>query len=97
MYNLKKARTLKDMVYGLEPLAYYFEISPREFWSSPYREIYLYCEIQFIRTIEDFKQEITLQEAVTDKILQGDSMRKKPKIVPLRKIFKDLFKKNKNL
>ena len=85
------------MVYGLETLAYYFGISPKEFWNSRYREIYLYCEIQFIKTIEDFKQEITLQEAVTDKLLQGDSMRKKPKIIPLRKTFKDLFKKSKNL
>ena len=85
------------MVYAIEPLAYYFGISPGEFWSSRYREIYLYCEIQFIKTIEDFKQEITLQEAVKDKLLQGDSMRKKPKIIPLKEKFKDLFKKSKNL
>ena len=81
------------MVYRLEPLAYYFNIKPQEFWKSRYKEIYLYCEMQFIRIIEDFKQEITLQEAVTDKLLQGDSMRKKPKIVPLKKMFKDIFKK----
>lgn len=81
------------MVYGLEPLAYYFNLSPHEFWNTRYKEIYLYCEIQFIRIVEDFKQEITLQEAVTDKLLQGDSMRKKPKIVPLRKMFSELFRK----
>lgn len=85
------------MVYGLEPLAYYFNIKPQDFWNSRYKEIYLYCEIQFIRIMEDFKQEITLQEAVTDKLLQGDSMRKKPKIVPLKKMFKNLFEKSKNL
>ena len=46
-----------------------------------------------MRIIEDFKQEIILQEAVTDKLLQGDCMRKKPKIVPLKQTFKELFKK----
>ncbi len=66
---------------------------PKEFWNSRYKEIYLYCEMQFIRVIEDFKQDVTLQEGVTDKLLQGDSMRKKPKIIPLRKMFKELFKK----
>ncbi len=81
------------MVYAIEPLAYYFGVLPKEFWSSRYREIYLYCEIQFVKIIEDFKQEITLQEAVTDKLIRADSMRKKPKIVPLKQIFKDLFKK----
>lgn len=83
------------MVYALEPLAYYFNIKPQDFWNSRYKEIYLYCEIQFIRTIEDFKQEITLQEAVTDKLIQADSMSKKPKIVPLKKMFKEIFKSKK--
>ena len=81
------------MVYGLEPLAYYFNIKPQDFWNSRYKEIYLYCEVQFIRIREDFKQDITLQEAVTNKLLQGDSMRKKPRIILLRKIFEELFKK----
>lgn len=74
-------------------MAYYFNIKPQEFWNSTYREMYLYCDMQFIKTIEDFKQEINLQEAVTDKLLQGDCMSKKPKIVPLRKTFEKLFKK----
>lgn len=81
------------MVYGLEPLAYYFNIKPQEFWNSRYKEIYMYCELQFVRIKENFKQEILLQEAVTDKLLQGDAMRKKPKIIPIRKIFKELFAK----
>lgn len=54
----------------------------------------MYCEMQVVRIKESFKQEITLQEAVTNKLLQGDCMRKKPKIVPLREIFKELFKNN---
>lgn len=92
---MKNAKTLNDIIYGLEALAYYLDIKPKEFWNSRYKEMYLYCEIQFIKITESFKQDIILQEAVTDKLLQGDSMRKKPKIVPLRKTFKHLFKKNK--
>lgn len=77
----------------MELLAYYFNIKPSEFWNSRYREMQLYCEMQSIKIIEDFKQQITLQEAVTDKMIQADSMSKKPKIVPLRKMFEELFKK----
>ena len=84
------------MIYALEPLSYYFNVKPNEFWNSRYKEIYLYCEMQFVKNLEDFKQNIVLQEAVTDKLLQGDSMRKKPKIVPLRKMFSNLFKKPPN-
>lgn len=50
--------------------------------------------MQFVRNVENYKQEIILQEAVTDKMIQADSMSKKPKIVPLRNMFKGLFKKN---
>ena len=49
--------------------------------------------MQFIRITENLKQEIILQEEVTNKLLQGDCMRKKPKIVPLKQTFKELFKK----
>lgn len=81
------------MVYALEPLAYYFNIKPSEFWSSTYREINLYCEMQFVRVVEEFKQDIILQDATTDKLIQADSMSKRPKIVSLRKTFEELFKK----
>ena len=74
-------------------IPYYFGVIPKDFWNSRFKDIYLFCEIQFIKQKEDFKQSVILQEAVTDKLLQGDSMRKKPKIVPLRKMFKELFKK----
>ena len=50
--------------------------------------------MQFIRIQEDFKQEIILQEAVTDKLIKSDAMsNKKPKIIPLRKIFNKYFEK----
>lgn len=81
------------MIYCLEALAYYLGMKPSEFWNGRYKEIYLFCEINVIRIKEDFKQNIILQEATTDKIIQADSMSKKPKIVPLRKMFNELFKK----
>lgn len=46
-----------------------------------------------IRIKEDFKQDVILQEAATNKLIQADSMSKKPKIVPLKKMFKELFDK----
>ena len=82
------------MIYCLEPLSYYYGMKPMEFWNCRYKEVYLYCEMNMLRIKEDFKQSILLQEATTDKLIQADSMSKKPKIVPLRKIFKELFKKN---
>ena len=58
-----------------------------------YKEVNKFCQSNLIRLQDDFKRNIILQEAVTDKIIQADSMSKKPKIVPLRKTFKELFKK----
>lgn len=49
--------------------------------------------MQFLKTTEGFKQDIILNEAITDKLIQADSMSKRPKIVPLRKTFSSLFKK----
>lgn len=58
-----------------------------------YKEINKFCQANLIRLQDDFKRNIILQEAVTDKMIQADSMSKKPKIVPLRKMFQELFKK----
>lgn len=69
-------------------------MKPNEFWNCTYREASLYCEINLIRMQDDFRQEIILQEAVTDKVIQADAMsNKSPKIVPLQKTFPTLFKK----
>lgn len=56
-----------------------------------YKEINKFCQSNLVRLQDDFKRNIILYEATTDKMIQADSMSKKPKIVPLRKIFKDLF------
>ena len=44
-----------------------------------------------IRILDDFKLQIMLQEATTDKLIKADSMSKRPKIIPLKKMFKKLF------
>lgn len=67
-------------------------MKPDEFWNSEYRQINLYLQINMIKILDDFKMQITLQEAVTDKLIKADSMSKKPKVISLRKMFSKLFK-----
>lgn len=92
--NIKDAETIERMVYCLEPLAYYFGMKPSEFWNERYKNVSLYCEANLIKLQDDFKQQIILQEAVTNKLIQADSMSyANPKIVPIQKTFNILFKK----
>ena len=44
-----------------------------------------------IRILDDFKIQIMLQEAVTDKLIKADSMSKRPKVIPIKKMFAKLF------
>lgn len=76
----------------MEPLSYYFDMKPNEFWNSKYSEINTYCQAHLVKNIDDLKREINLQEAVTNKIIQADSMSKSPKIIPIRDSYKELFK-----
>lgn len=80
------------MIYALEPLAYYFEIKPEEYWNCEYRQINLYLQTNMFKIVDEFKMQIQLQEAVTDKLIKADSMSKRPKVIPLRKMFAKLFK-----
>lgn len=69
-------------------------MKPDEFWNCEFREMILYCDINIIRINEDFKTNIILHEAVTNKMIQADPLgNKKPKVNPLTKTFKELFKK----
>lgn len=81
------------MIFALEPLAYYFNMKPNEFWSCEYKQVNLFLQTNMTKILDDFKMQIVLQEAVTDKLIRADSMSKKPKIIPLRKMFNKLFKK----
>lgn len=84
---------MSELIYSLETLSYYFSLMPRDFWNMSYKEINRFCQANLIKLQDDFKRNIILQEAVTDKMIQADSMSKKPKVVPLRKMFQELFKK----
>ncbi len=66
-------------------------MKPHEFWNSTVREVYTYLNCRIIRKLDDFRQQIDLQEAVTNKIIKADSMCKSPKIVPIRESYKELF------
>ena len=57
-------------------------MKPEEFWNSGYLEINIYCQAHLIKTMDDLKREINLQEAVTNKLIRADSMSKRPKIIP---------------
>lgn len=94
--NIKEAKTIIELIYTLEPLCYYFSMKPNEFWDSTYRQINLYTQSNLCHRLDDFKQEINLQEAITDKLIMADAMsNRKPKIIPLHKTFKSLFPENK--
>lgn len=69
-------------------------MKPKEFWNSRYSEINNYCQMCMIKTIDDLKKEINLQEAVTNKLIKADSMTKNPKIILIRDNYKNLFNEN---
>ena len=89
---IEKAEHLIDLIYSIEPLAYYFDMKPQEFWNARFLEISTYCQAHLIKIVDDLKREINLQEAVTNKLIKADSMSKKPKIEPIRNNYKELFK-----
>ena len=92
--KIKEAKTIVELIYALEPLCYYFSMKPVEFWNSTYREINIYTQANLCHIIDDFRQEIKLQEAVTDKMIMADAMsNRRPKIIPLQKTFQNIFPK----
>jgi hypothetical protein len=67
-------------------------MKPDEFWNCEYRYINTFLKTNMVRLLDDFKIQILLQEAVTDKLIKADSMSKRPKVIPLKKMFSKLFK-----
>lgn len=68
-------------------------MKPAEFWNSTAREVYTYFNSRAIRKLDDFRNEINLQEAVTNKLLAGDCMNKNSKILMIKDSFSELFEK----
>lgn len=72
-------------------------MKPNEYWDSTYREINVFVQSNICSIMDKFRQDINLQEAVTNKIIMADAMsNEKPKIISLLETFKDLFPKKKN-
>ena len=46
----------------MEQLAYYFDMKPHEFWNSRYSEINIYCQTHLVKTIDELKCDINLQD-----------------------------------
>lgn len=67
-------------------------MKPQEYWNCEYRQMVLFCEINSIKQLENFRENVIIQEAVSDKLIQADGMNKRPKVIPLKKMFKELFK-----
>ena len=89
--RVKDVNTIIELLYAIEPLCYYFDMKPREFWNSTYREVNLYLQTHLVKIVDNLKREINLQEAVTNKLIRADSMSKRPKIIPIRDHYKELF------
>lgn len=66
-------------------------MKPQEFWNGSFKEINLYCQVHLTRQIDELRQEINLQEAVTNKLISGDCMNQNAKIILIRDSYKELF------
>lgn len=53
----------------------------------------MFCQASLIREEENLKQTIIVQDAITDKTIQANPFNKRPKVIPLVKTFKKIFKK----
>ena len=81
-------------MYAYENLAYYYGMHPNEYWNCEYLEVVKFCDMNYLKDTEKLRETIIVQEQVTNKLIQADAMsNKRPKVISLTKIFKDLFKK----
>ena len=72
-------------------------MKPEEFWNSTYREINVFTQVRLVRIMDELRQEMKVQEEVTNKLIMADAMsNRKPKITSLLKIFEKLFPKKEN-
>ncbi len=61
-----------------------------------YKEVTVYCQTRLAYINDRFKEQIVLEDASTNKLLNADPLlNKRPKINSLTKIFDKLFSKNK--
>lgn len=83
------------MIYATSELAYYCGLKPNDFWNMTYKEATIYCQCVLANTNDRFKEQIILQDAQTDKMIQADPLlNKRPEVKSLKNIFYKIFKKN---
>lgn len=83
------------MIYATSELAYYCGLKPNEFWDMSYKEVTIYCQSRLAYINDRLKENIIVEDASTNKILNADPLLNKyPKINSLTKIFNKLFKKD---
>ena len=92
--DIKNAEGIIELLEAMESLCYYFGMKPDEFWGSCFKQINKYIQANLTKNIDNLKENISLQEAVTNKLIQADSMSKHPKIVPIKKTFKELYEED---
>lgn len=68
-------------------------MKPHEFWNSSCKEIIMFCKVQLAKQTDKLKQEIDLQEAVTNKLIAGNCMNTDAKILLIRDSYPELYKK----
>lgn len=68
-------------------------MKPHEFWNSSCKEIIMFCKAQLAKQTDKLKQEIDLQEAVTNKLIAGNCMNTDTKILLIRDSYPELYKK----
>ena len=71
-------------------------MKPNEFWECTFKEVNTYIKANTTRYFDDVRMQITIQEAVTSKMIKSNPIcNKRPKVINLRDTFKGLFEKNK--
>ncbi len=72
-------------------------MKPEEFWNSTYREINIFTQVRLTKIMDELRQEIQVQEEVTNKLIMADAMsNRRPKIISLLTIFQKIFPEKEN-
>ena len=56
-------------------------MKPEEFWNSTYREINIFTQVRLTKIMDELRQEIQVQEEVTNKLIMADAMSNRMKFI----------------
>lgn len=67
-------------------------MKPKEFWDCTYKEVTVYCQANVCKITDDFRRQIQIQEAVSNKMIKSNPMMyKNPEVISLFSMFKEIF------